>query len=192
MGRDKRNEQRTEQFAKWVKHEAEREAWKALSFPARDAYMHLKVRCFAEGSKKWKKRLFSNNNGKVGMSPRNLAELMGCSEKTAARSLADLQAKGWIICTNLGYLGLEGKGVQSSWRLTMLNTSDCCIPSSEPREWSEGNNYDVIIYSGSVPKPRKGRAKNFTKNENPPPNRVLDCPLLEDGRGESGRVLASE
>lgn len=114
MGRDKRNEKRVEQFTRWIKRERELPAWKALIFPARDAYFHLRVRCFAET------KGAHNNNGEIYRSLRMLAKDMGCSVKTAGAALADLQAKGWIICTNLWERGTEGQGKAATFRLTMM------------------------------------------------------------------------
>lgn len=118
MGRDKRNEDRTEQFTKWVLNHHKLPAWKALSFAARDAYYHLQVRCFAETAQKRAK--VENNNGAIYRSPRKLAEDMGCSVGTAMSALADLQAKGWIVCTKLPTLGVSGNGTTAQFRLTMM------------------------------------------------------------------------
>lgn len=71
MGRDKRNEQRQVQFTKWIHAHRLLPAWKALSFPARDAYFHLRVRCFADTKNA------KNNNGGIYRSLRNLAKDKG-------------------------------------------------------------------------------------------------------------------
>jgi hypothetical protein len=48
MGRDRKNEKRQQQFTKWIHAHRLLPAWQALTFPARDAYFHLQVRCFAD------------------------------------------------------------------------------------------------------------------------------------------------
>lgn len=164
MGRDKKNEQREEQFTPWVKAHRLLPAWKALTFPARDAYFHLQVRCFAQTAQKNPK--VRNNNGQIFRAARDLAADMGCSPKTAMAALADLQAKGWIVATELGCLGVEGQGKATKFRLTMLDTGSGKSrkpATKEPTRWQEGCDYPVLMYQPYLPKPRKGRAANFKK-----------------------------
>jgi len=164
MGRDKRNEEREPQWTKWYLQHRALPAWKALSFAAREIYFHLQVRCFAETAQKNRKVV--NNNGQVFRSPRDLALDMGCSQKTVMAGLADLQAKGWIIATKLGRLGVEGKGRTAKFRLTMMpmgSGSSLKAATQEPKRWCEGQDYEVLVYRPYKPKPRKGRAKNFKK-----------------------------
>lgn len=164
MGRDSKNEQRQEQWTKWIRAHRELPAWKALSFCARDAYFHLQVRCFADTART--KPKVWNNNGNVFRSPRDLAQDMGCSPKTAMAALADLQAKGWIVATELGHLGVEGKGKTTKFRLTMMDmgSGNSRKPATqEPKRWREGADYSVSMYKPYVPKSRKGRAGNFKK-----------------------------
>lgn len=175
MGRDRKNEDRTEQFTKWVLNHHELASWKALSFAARDAYYHLQIRCFAETAQKNSK--VQNNNGAVYRSPRKLAQDMGCSPRTAMASLADLQAKGWIVCTKSPQLGVEGQGTTALFRLTMMemgkgNTRQA--PTKEPTRWREGNDYPVLCFLSYLPKPRRGRVKNIT----PHPTRTQACTQL--------------
>lgn len=158
MGRDKRNEKRAEQFTKWIFAHRLMPAWKALSFPAREAYFHLQVRCMAETAER--KGTVENNNGRVFRSPRSLAKDMGCNVKTAMAALADLQAKGWIVCTKQWERGYDGKGRTALFRLTMLSTTD--KPATrEPTEWTDGKDYPVSVYASYAPKQRK--------KQNPPP-----------------------
>lgn len=164
MGRDKHNEQREGQWTKWIKAHRNLPAWKALNFPARDAYFHLQVRCFAETAQKNQKT--ENNNGQLFRSPRDLADDMGCSPKTAMAALADLQAKGWIVATELGHLGVEGKGKTTKFRLTMMDMGSGRLwkpATKDPMRWLEGYDYEVKMYKPYLPKPRKGRADNFKK-----------------------------
>jgi hypothetical protein len=163
MGRDKRNEQREPRFTKWVYAHRLLPAWKALTPGAREVFFHLSVRCFAEG-KGW------NNNGHVYRSPRKLSEDTGFSVKTVSAGLADLQAKGWIVCTNPWERGTEGNGRTAHFRLTMLPT-DSNLPTREPEAWTDGQDFPVKVYKGYLPKPRRGRIKNVTH----PPNRTQYC-----------------
>ncbi|WP_299984736.1 helix-turn-helix domain-containing protein [uncultured Ruegeria sp.] len=169
MGRDKRNENRTDQFAKWIKEDTRLPAWKALSSTAQAAYMHLKVRCRYEG-----KKLKFNNNGIVALSTRTLATEMGVTPKTAATALADLQAKGWIVCTRRHRKGVEGTALSPEWRLTMLPTEHLGKPKAptyEPRFWEKDNDYDVIEYKNSKrPGHARGDATRFRSANTEAPN----------------------
>src|SRR6056297_2708767 len=86
MGRDKRNEQNHEHFTKLVRQNMMTPAWRALSVHAQALYPWLKL--------EWKVPR-ANNNGKIAMSVRQAARLLGCSKETAGRALRDLQQKGW-------------------------------------------------------------------------------------------------
>ena len=166
MGRDKRNEKRVDQFTKWVLAHRLMPAWKALNFPAREAYFHLQVRCMAETAER--KGNVENNNGEVFRSPRSLASDMGCNVKTAMAALADLQAKGWIVCTREWERGYDGKGRTALFRLTMLPTAKNAA-TREPDKWSEGNDYPVLVYAPYARQVRK-------KSEPTPANWCTSAP----------------
>jgi len=168
MGRHKQNENRTGQFTKWIRSETKLAAWKALTPNGQAAYMYLRVRCFAETAAK--KRNVKNNNGEVKMSPRMLVAEMGVSDKTARAALADLQAKGWIVCVKVGHLGILGNGIAPEWRLTMMPTVGA-VESCEPKDWKEGADYEILAYPNFKPEPRKSRVENFKKSKIPSPNR---------------------
>ncbi len=172
MGRDKGNERREEQFTKWVRAHSALPAWKALGFPAREAYNHLKVRCMAETAAR--NRKVENNNGSVFLSSRKLAEEMGCTPKTAMAALADLQAKGWIVCTKPSQLGIQGRGTAAHYRLTMFDMGSgptFMAATREPERWERGYDYPVLEFKACKPKPRGRRVKNIS----PHPIRSQAC-----------------
>jgi len=189
MGRDKRNEKRErERFTSWIASEKCLPSWKALSFSSREAYHHLRIRCFAETKK------LNNNNGEIFRSPRKLAEDMGCSAKVAMKSLADLEAKGWIVCTKLHELGCHGQGKTALFRLTMLPTGDAKKPvqaTREPVRWTEGSDYEVIAYPKHKPKGYIGQSRNF-KNKSPHPNWTQPCIQIECGNDDNEPNPASK
>ncbi|MDE3240720.1 MAG: hypothetical protein KGN33_17310 [Paracoccaceae bacterium] len=174
MGRDRKNEQSTERYAKWIYDHRLLPAWKALTFPARDAYFHLAVRCFAEtAAKNGKAR---NNNGEIFRSLRDLSKDLGCTVKTAGAALADLQAKGWIVCTDEWVRGIDGMGKTAKFRLTMMPTEKR-EATREPTLWKIGHDYPVTVYQGYRPVPRKMRAGNLAQKQNPPPRSgTVVCP----------------
>lgn len=164
MGRDRQNENRTDQFAKWVRSETQLPAWQSLSGTAQAAYMHVKVRCRTEG-----KNLKHNNNGSVGLSARTLAKEMGCNARTAMSALADLQAKGWITCTKRHQMGFDGRAFAPEWRLTMAPTTEKGVhkpPTYEPKSWTAGQDYEVVEYlSSKRPGHATGDVSRFQKNK---------------------------
>jgi len=164
MGRYKKNEDRQEQFAKWILAHRLLPAWKALSFQARDAYFHLAIRCFAETAERTGRA--RNNNGEIFRSSRDLSEDMGCSIKTALSALADLQAKGWIVCSSPWERGIEGKGKAPHFRLTMMPTAKAAA-TKDPKRWEEGNDFPVSVFRKHLPSSRKGRAARFTSKKPP-------------------------
>ena len=177
MGRDKKNEHNNEQFTKWILAHRMLPAWKALSFPARDAYFHLQIRCFADTADR--KRTVPNNNGEIYRSPRKLANDMGCNVKTAMSALAELQAKGWIVCTKMWERGYDGNGRTALFRLTMMSTTKNAA-TREPYSWVEGKDYPVQAYSAHA---LKGR-----KKQNPPPQKG---PLAHRQMGHYGEIRLS-
>jgi hypothetical protein len=187
MGRHKRNEQRTEQFTKWVLNHRLLPAWKALSFPARDAYFHLAVRCLAETAEK--KGSVPNNNGAIFRSLRDLASDMGCSVKTAAAALADLQAKGWIVCTDPWVRGVEGKGKTAKFRLTMMPTAKQAA-TQEPKHWQFRPRLrgEAFIAVTCLRLARLGQ-RTCPKNRTHPPIRAQSCIRMGHNCGRSRREV---
>jgi hypothetical protein len=89
-------------------------AWKALSMGARVLYLQLK-RHHLVGIK--------NNNGKIFLSQRDALEELGISDRhSVARWFCELQHFGFIVQTQGGCLGVNGKGKAPHWRLTELPT----------------------------------------------------------------------
>jgi len=85
-------------------------AWRALSPYAREVYHSLRSRY----------SLDARNNGRIYVSTRDGAEETGFDVKTVARSLRELKHYGFIVMTEAGCLGVEGKGKAPHWRLTEL------------------------------------------------------------------------
>ena len=112
------------------------DAWKALSPTAQALYPWLKLEW--KGDKKGR-----NNNGEIFLSVRQAAAKMGVSKDTAARAFQDLQAKGFILPTRLGELGVAGKAKCPLWELTELPRKNERRPSALFVHWRLGNDYPV-------------------------------------------------
>src|SRR6516165_10041504 len=92
-------------------------AWRATSFGARWLYMHLKRR--------WSFK--QKNNGRIFLSHLDAVKEMGGTPDSISRWFRELQHYGFIVMTEPGCLGVDGKGKAPHWRLTEA-------------EWSGGRN----------------------------------------------------
>jgi len=149
----------SDRYAKWDLAHSSLPAWRALSMPAREIYHWLKIDCYGK------------RNGSVYKAPERLAELAGCNVKTVRAALADLQAKGFLLCTKLPARGSDGTRHTAHWRLTMLPTmqgTKQIPPTGEAAAWSEGNDFHVKAYFKSSRAKRKGDASRFEKQKPTP------------------------
>ena len=85
-------------------------AWRALSPYAREVYRVLKSKYGFD----------ARNNGRIYVSARDGADETGFHKDTIARSLRELAHYGFIVMTEPGCLGLDGRGKAPHWRLTEL------------------------------------------------------------------------
>jgi DNA-binding transcriptional regulator YhcF (GntR family) len=90
------------------------QAWKALGPYARDAYSWIA------------RRYRGKNNGKIPMSVRDLADLMGVNDKTAVKAFKRLQLFGFLAVHQKGHMGLRGDEQRRAtrWRLTEYRCED--------------------------------------------------------------------
>lgn len=150
MGRDKKNEQRTEHYTQMVRTMMETDAWRALSTSSQALYPWLRL--------EWRGPKF-NNNGRIRLSVRQAAECLGCNVKTAARALHELQKKGFIYVTEGARLGLSGEAKSPSLELTELP-----MPASNSHtgrklymKWKVGHDFPVSRASTHNPTGRNGQ-----------------------------------
>jgi hypothetical protein len=89
-------------------------SWEALGPYARDAYAWIA------------RRYRGKNNGKIPMSVRELAELMGVNDKTAVKAFKRLQLFGFLAVHQKGHMGLRGDEQRRAtrWRLTVYGCGD--------------------------------------------------------------------
>jgi hypothetical protein len=85
-------------------------AWRTMSPYACKLYITLKSRY----------SLDSRNNGRIYLSARTAAEETGLNRKTVARAFHELVHYGFIVMTEPGCLGVNGRGKAPHWRLTEL------------------------------------------------------------------------
>jgi hypothetical protein len=97
-------------FVPLLKDTLEADAWRAMEPSSRLIYIALKARYGFE----------LRNNGRIYLSVRMAAKEVGVSINTAARGFHELQHYGFIVMTEPGSLGVDGKGKAPHWRLTEL------------------------------------------------------------------------
>ncbi|WP_212635124.1 hypothetical protein [Aliiruegeria lutimaris] len=131
-----------------VRQNMECPAWRALSLPAQAIYPWLKL--------EWKGPK-ANNNGKISLSLRQIADRAGCNIKTAMRALHDLQRKGFVVVKRPANLGLDGEARSHLLELTEV----ACPPETRPRnlfkEWEPGADFPVAEVSTNNPEGRNGK-----------------------------------
>jgi hypothetical protein len=85
-------------------------AWRVMSSNARVLYIALKARYSVN----------AKNNGRIYLSGRVAAEETGLARTILQRCFRELQYYGFIVMTEPGCLGVNGKGKAPHWRLTEL------------------------------------------------------------------------
>jgi hypothetical protein len=106
-------------------------AWRATSHGARLLYIHLKRR--------WSFK--QKNNGRLFLSQRDAQEELGGNRASISRWFRELQHYGFIVMTEPGNLGVDGKGKAPRWRLTELeafggrNGNTWMLPTKEFNRW---------------------------------------------------------
>ncbi|WP_424992414.1 helix-turn-helix domain-containing protein [Oceaniradius stylonematis] len=156
MGRDKRNEKQAEHWTKMIRHTMETAAWRALSPTAQALIVWLKL--------EWRGPQ-ANNNGRIRLSVRQAAERMGVGINTAARAFHELQAKGFIVCTEGARLGVGGEAKSPAYEITEL-----AMPGSDGRprklfaDWRSGHDFPVMKAAANNPNGSRRKAKPHHQN----------------------------
>jgi hypothetical protein len=130
-------------------------AWRATSFGARWLYMHLKRR--------WSFK--QKNNGRLFLSQRDAQEEIGAGNRDSiSRWFRELQHYGFIVMTDPGGLGVNGKGRAPHWRLTELeapggrNGDTLMLPTKDFNRWD-----------GTTFRDDRGAMRRVRKKQNPGP-----------------------
>jgi len=100
-------------------------AWCAMSHGAQVLYIALRRRYSPS----------SHNNGRIFLSQRMAATELRSHHKEIGRWFRELQHYGFIVMSNPGCLGVNGKGRAPSWRLTELG----CMKELPTRDYARWN-----------------------------------------------------
>lgn len=113
------------------------EAWRAMTPKAQMLYVWLRL--------EWKGVKF-NNNGEIRLSYRQAASRIGIGVNAAMRAFHELQAKGFIVVTKMGALGVAGMARGPSYELTEIG-----IPGTQSRsprrlylKWTPKNDFEIV------------------------------------------------
>jgi hypothetical protein len=106
----------------------------------------------------------ANNNGKISLPVREAASRLGVNIKTAARAFHELQAKGFLILTDFGRMGVEGKGAPPTYEITELAIPgrDANTGSKLYLRWQDGRDFPVRAHAPANPSGRNGSSQNKT------------------------------
>lgn len=157
MGRDKRNEKRSEHWTKMLRPTMQTDAWRALSTTSQALYPWLKL--------EWRGPE-NNNNGKLRLSVRQASNCLGVSLNTASKAFHDLQAKGFLVITERAVLGSSGDAKSAAYELTEIALPHA---NGQPRalykQWKPKHDYPVHKSLANNPAGRNGRKKTCHRNE---------------------------
>jgi DNA-binding transcriptional MocR family regulator len=126
----------SDHFTKLFRPTMETAAWGALSITAQALYPWLKL--------EWKGPQY-NRNGQIQLSVKQAANKLGTSVNTANRAFHDLQAKGFIVITEMGALGVAGQGKSPKYELTEIAMPHSGEHSGRKLyvQWTEGNDFPI-------------------------------------------------
>ena len=101
----------------------------------------------------------ANNNGRIQLSVRQAAALIGIGINAAARGFHDLQAKGFIVVKTLGALGIEGEARGPSFEITELPMPGANRPVGRRlfENWRMGQDLPVAMHNVNNPIGKNGR-----------------------------------
>jgi len=91
-----------------------------LDAPATKALSHGAFRLYAALKREFNPNMSDRWNGRVNLSLRRAQQEIGSKREQIIRWYRELQFYGFIVMTERGSLGLEGKGRAPRWRLTEL------------------------------------------------------------------------
>jgi hypothetical protein len=131
-------------------------AWRAMSFGARWLYVHLKRRLSIK----------HNNNGRIFLSHREVLEEVGGRRDSVGRWFRELQHYGFIVMTESGCLGFDGRGKAPHFRLTeheRIDGNTVMPPTKDFLKWDGTGFRDD---RGAVLRARKWKQKSGPQRVN--------------------------
>lgn len=143
----KGRDSKAEHWTKMVRPVMQSDAWRALSTTAQALYPWIKFEWHGPNA---------NNNGKLRLSVRQAAECLGVNRKTAARAFHDLQAKGFLVQTEAGSLGVGGEAKSPAFEVTEIALPGQVSGRRLYREWAKGHDFKVKTIAPNNPSGKNG------------------------------------
>lgn len=175
----------TEHYTKLIRQTMETPAWAALSTNAQALYPWLKLQWRGPDH---------NNNGAIKFSVRQAAQRLGVSVNTAAAAFRDLQAKGFIVVSVPGALGITGEARGPSYELTEIK-----LPTSESndgrrlyRDWRKGHDLPVFKHNVNNPLGRNGNRKTPSQEARRSHLKSCDVAANPVSKGTTGRLSSCD
>src|SRR6516165_2139485 len=103
-----RRKSRLPPFVPLIKATMATSAWRAMSITARWYYTEMRGRLRNDYA----------NNGKLFLSHRTAAKMIGVNKDTITRAAAENEHYGFLRKTSPGFLGADGRGIAAYYRLT--------------------------------------------------------------------------
>lgn len=158
----------SEHFTKMFRATLQTPAWAALSASAQALYPFVKL--------EWHGPNF-NNNGRIRFSYRQAAKALGATPNTAMRAFHDLLAKGFLVVTEMGALGLDGDARGPTYEVTEIEMPGKPRGSGRElfRQWREGKDFPFPKHHQNNPAGKNGRKtpssklrRSYPQNEDDP------------------------
>ena len=141
---DKRGNPNYEQYTVVKRKLLSTPAWQSLSTKAQMLYIWLRF--------EWK-GLKANNNGKISLSYRQAAKKLGICVNSAMRAFHELQAKGFIVVTEKGSLGVAGSARSPRYELTEIEVPQKGCARVLYLHWKEGSDYEIVRHRPKLQSP---------------------------------------
>jgi hypothetical protein len=140
----------SEHFTKMFRSTMQTPAWAALSSSAQSVYPWVKLEWRGPNA---------NNNGRIQFSYRQAAKAIGTTPNTVMAAFRDLQAKGFLVVTQMGVLGIDGDARGPSYEVTEIAMPGCPNGSGRElfRQWLKGRDFPIVMHAKNNPTGKNGR-----------------------------------
>ncbi|WP_137109751.1 hypothetical protein [Rhodobacter sp. SY28-1] len=158
-------------FTKMYRATLQTPAWAALTTSAQALYPFVKLEWRGPNS---------NNNGHIRFSYRQAAKAIGVSVNTAMHAFHELQAKGFLVVTEMGVLGIEGDARGPSYEVTEIELPGKPRGSGREvfRQWRKGKEFPVAKHPKNNRSGKNGRripSSNFRRSHHQKGEETSPC-----------------
>src|SRR3546814_10297829 len=142
-------------------------AWRAMSHGARSLFLVLRRRLNST----------AGNNGHIYLPQNRASEELRSSKEQVVRWFRELQQYGFIVMTQGGCLGSDGKGKAPHWRLTDCGSKQgkatFDLPTRDFLRW-DGTRYKPLVEPPQKQNPGAENRSDAVRKTEPPPVRKTE------------------